>query len=187
MKKTLIIVAHPNIYQSTVNQIWAATLSKDKEHYTVHNLYTVYPDGNIDVAVEQKLVEMHGTIIFQFPIYWFSCPPLLKQWLDSVLTHGWAFGSSATTFKGRKIGLAVSHGTPPDDYTHTGKVRHTLAETLTPFENIANYIGAEYLPPFTFHALEFFTEEEKFINQNKMMMQAHQAAQSLLAHLDRFA
>ena len=86
MKKTLIIVAHPNIYQSTVNQIWADTLSKDKEHYTVHNLYTVYPDGNIDVAVEQKLVEMHGTIIFQFPIYWFSCPPLLKQWLDSVLT-----------------------------------------------------------------------------------------------------
>ena len=71
--------------------------------------------------------------------------------------------------------------------THTGKVRHTLAETLTPFENIANYIGAEYLPPFTFHALEFFTEEEKFINQNKMMMQAHQAAQNLLAHLDRFA
>ena len=32
-----------------------------------------------------------------------------------------------------------------------------------------------------------FGEFCKGLNQNKMMMQAHQAAQNLLAHLDRFA
>lgn len=187
MKKTLIVVAHPNIAQSVVNRTWAETFSRHGDRYTVHQLYAAYPDGNIDVAAEQKLIEAHGTLILQFPIYWFSCPPLLKQWLDSVFTHGWAFGSSATAFKGRAIGLAVSHGTPPQDYAHSGKVRHTLAETLVPFENVANYIGAKYLPPFGFHALEFFTEEEKRANQDKMAAQARQAAADLLAHLERVA
>ena len=84
------------------------------------------------------------------------------------------------------MGLAVSHGTPPQDYSHTGKTRHTLTETLIPFEIIAHYIGAEYLPPFTFHALEFFTEEEIRANRAEMAARAEQSAQDLLAHLEKF-
>ena len=185
--KTLIITAHPHIAQSVVNKRWLDELAKHPDRFTVHRLYTAYPDGKINVAAEQALIEAHGSVILQFPVYWFSCPPLLKQWFDSVFTHGWAFGSSATAFKGRKLGLAVSHGTPPQDYSHTGKTRHTLAETLVPFEIIANYIGAEYLPPFTFHALEFFTEEEIRANHDKMVANAEQAAKDLLAHLTQYA
>ena len=187
MKKTLVIVAHPDIARSTVNRTWARALAAQESRYTVHELYTAYPDGKINVAAEQALIEAHGSVILQFPVYWFSCPPLLKQWFDSVFTHGWAFGSSATAFNGRKLGLAVSHGTPPQDYSHTGKTRHTLAETLVPFEIIAHYIGAEYLPPFTFYALEFFTEEEIRANHDKMVAHAEQAAKDLLAHLEKFA
>ncbi|WP_455228870.1 NAD(P)H-dependent oxidoreductase, partial [Kingella denitrificans] len=94
MKKTLVIVAHPDIARSTVNQTWARTLAAQEDRYTVHELYAAYPDGKIDVAAEQALIEAHGSVILQFPVYWFSCPPLLKQWFDSVFTHGWAFGSS---------------------------------------------------------------------------------------------
>ena len=159
MKKTLVIVAHPDIARSTVNRTWARTLAAQEDCYTVHELYAAYPDGKIDVAAEQALIE----------------------------AHGWAFGSSATAFQGRKLGLAVSHGTPPQDYSHTGKTRHTLAETLVPFEIIAHYIGAEYLPPFTFHALEFFTEEEIRANHDKMVAHAEQAAKDLLAHLAQYA
>lgn len=185
MNSTLIIACHPNMTQSVVNQRWLVALSAHPECYTVHDLYAAYPDGNIDVAHEQALVEAHGTLIFMFPIYWFSCPPLLKTWLDKVLTHGWAFGSSASAFKGRKVGLVVSHGTPTHDYQYDGKVRHTLTETLIPFENIANYIGATFLPIFSFHALEFFSEEEKRNNWHKMATQAEQSAQQLLMHLQR--
>ena len=187
MKKILIIIAHPNISQSMANRTWIEAFATHSDHYTVHDLYATYPDGNIDVAAEQALIEAHGSVIFQFPVYWFSSPPLLKQWFDSVFTHGWAFGSPATAFKGRKLGLAVSHGTPEADYSCTGKVGHTLTETLIPFENIARYIGAEYLPPFTFHALEFFTEEERQANHGEMVRQAEQAAADLLAHLEKYA
>ena len=187
MSKTLVIVAHPSIAQSAVNKRWLAQLRRYPERFTVHELYAAYPDGKIDIAAEQRLADAHQALVLQFPVYWFNCPPLLKQWFDSVFTHGWAFGSSATAFKGRKLGLAVSHGTPPQDYSHTGKIRHTLTETLVPFEIIAHYIGAKYLPPFTFHALEFFTEEEIRANHDKMVAHAEQAAKDLLAHLEKFA
>lgn len=185
--KTLVIVSHPNIEHSVVNAQWIKTLSAHSDAYTVHHLESVYPDGKIDAKAEQALIERHGTVIFQFPVYWFSCPPLLKAWLDTVLTHGWAFGSQAAAFKGRKIGLAVSRGTPDEGYQETGKVSHRLNTVLTPFSATANYIGAEYLPVFDFHALEFFSEEEKLANQQIMNERAQQSAQDLLNHLQKWA
>ena len=110
--KTLIIAAHPHIAQSVVNKCWLDELAKHPDRFTVHRLYTAYPDGKIDIAREQALVEAHGGIVFQFPVYWFNCPPLLKQWFDDVLTYGWAYGSSGRAFAGRKTGIAVSLGAP---------------------------------------------------------------------------
>jgi Putative NADPH-quinone reductase (modulator of drug activity B) len=83
--KTLVIVAHPNIEASVINKRWVEELRKYPEKYTVHELYKVYPDEKIDVEKEQARVEAHDNLVFQFPIYWFNCPPLLNQWLDDVL------------------------------------------------------------------------------------------------------
>lgn len=91
--KTLIVVAHPNLNESKINKHWVNRLSGLTDTYTVHDLYATYPDWKIDVCKEQALVEAHDNIVFQFPVYWFSSPPLLKKWLDDVLTYGWAYGS----------------------------------------------------------------------------------------------
>ena len=98
LMKTLIIAAHPHIAQSVVNKRWLDELAKHPDRFTVHRLYTAYPDGKIDITREQALVEAHGGIVFQFPVYWFNCPPLLKQWFDDVLTYGWAYGSAGRAF-----------------------------------------------------------------------------------------
>ena len=82
--KTLIIASHPHIAQSVVNKRWLDELAKHPDRFTVHRLYTAYPDGKIDITREQALVEAHGGIVFQFPVYWFNCPPLLKQWFDDA-------------------------------------------------------------------------------------------------------
>lgn len=74
--KTLIIVAHPNISKSVINKRFIEELRKDPEKYTVHELTSAYPDGKIDVDQEQKLVEAHDHLVLQFPIQWFSCPPI---------------------------------------------------------------------------------------------------------------
>ena len=86
--KTLIVVAHPDLAASTINKRWVDELEKHPDRFTVHQLYQRYPDGKIDVPSEQRLVDAHQHLVLQFPVYWFNCPPLLKQWFDDVLTYG---------------------------------------------------------------------------------------------------
>ncbi|WP_049260673.1 NAD(P)H-dependent oxidoreductase [Neisseria bacilliformis] len=138
MSKTLVIAAHPNIAQSAVNKRWLAQLRRYSERFTVHELYAAYPDGKIDIAAEQRLADAHQTLVLQFPVYWFNCPPLLKQWLDDV----------------KKTAIAVSLGTPAADYTREGAVGCTVAEALRPFELSLRYCNADYRPMFAFHTID---------------------------------
>ena len=120
--KTLVIVAHPDLEKSVVNRRWVAEAEKHPERFTVHRLYQSYPDERIDIAREQALVEQHGTLVLQFPIYWFGCPSLLKKWMDQVLAFGWAFGPQpeADKMRGRKVALAVSAGIREEDFFPEG-------------------------------------------------------------------
>ncbi|MGF6146937.1 General stress protein 14 [Kingella potus] len=153
MQKTLILAAHPNLAASVVNRRWLAELDKHSG-YTVHQLYPAYPDGKIDTAAEQCLVEAHDRLVLQFPVYWFSCPPLLKQWFDDVLTYGWAYGSQGKALQDKTVALAVSLGAPAADYRAEGKIGCPLTEVLRPFELTMRYCNADYRPPFTFHTID---------------------------------
>ncbi|XP_045076715.1 ribosyldihydronicotinamide dehydrogenase [quinone]-like, partial [Coregonus clupeaformis] len=44
-----------------------------------------------DIIAEQRKVEAAELVIFQFPLYWFSVPAIMKGWIDRVLTQGFAF------------------------------------------------------------------------------------------------
>ena len=159
--KTLIIVSHPNIENSTINKRFVEEAKKYPEKYTVHELNTIYPDGKIDVEHEQKLVETHGNIVLQFPFFWFNCPPMIKKWLDEVLTHGWAYGShGGDKFVNRKVALAVSTGIKKEDYSEQGRYHYTLEQLLTPFETTFRYTGADYRPFFAFYGAEYQPSEE---------------------------
>lgn len=151
MKKMLIVVAHPNIEESVVNKRWIEELEKYPDQFTVHELYKIYPDGKINVQKEQTLIEQHSSLILQFPIYWFNCTPLLKQWLDDVFTYGWAYGSRGDKLKGRKVSLAVSAGILEEDYTRNGRYQFALQEILRPFEMTMNYAHADYQPMFALY------------------------------------
>ena len=120
----------------------------------VHDLYRACPDSRIDVQREQALVESHAHLVLQFPVYWFSSPPLLKQWQDEVLTYGWAYGSTGHALKGRKVGIAVSAGTPANDYQAGGAIGHTVAEALLSFRLAFEYCGADWQPLFVFHGID---------------------------------
>lgn len=152
--KTLVIVTHPSIETSVINKRWKEELLKHPEKYTVHELAKAYPDGNIDVNKEQALVESHGNLVLQFPVYWFNCPPLLKKWLDDVFAYGWAYGSTGDKLKNRKVALAVSAGIRREDYSETGRYRYTLGQILVPFETTFRYCGADYRSFFAHYGNE---------------------------------
>ncbi|WP_317951376.1 NAD(P)H-dependent oxidoreductase, partial [Rossellomorea marisflavi] len=57
----LVIAAHPRMNESIVNKAWVKRLEEEAD-VTVHDLYREYPDFQIDVTREQKLVEEHDRI-----------------------------------------------------------------------------------------------------------------------------
>lgn len=159
--KTLIIVAHPNIKDSKVNKRWIEELQKYPETFYVHQLHEVYPNEEIDVPAEQELIEKYDKIVFQFPFYWFNCPPFLKKWIDEVLTYGWAYGSkSGYKVGGKKIALAVSAGIDEHEFCPTEKYKYTLGELLRPFELTFEYIKADYRPFFAYYGIELNSSKE---------------------------
>ena len=123
----------------------------DLEGVTLHDLYETYPDFDIDVSAEQDRVEAHDVLVFHHPLYWYSCPAILKEWLDLVLTHGWAYGTDAAALRGKALMSAVSTGGSARAYTEAGSTGHTLVQFLAPFEQTAHLCGMEWLEPFVFH------------------------------------
>ncbi|WP_231623895.1 NAD(P)H-dependent oxidoreductase [Neisseria sp. 83E34] len=180
MKKTLIIVAHPDIKHSTVNSRWIHELEKYPETFTIHQLYQSYPDGHIDKLFEQKLIESHMNIVLQFPVYWFSSPPLLKQWQDEVLTYGWAYGVHGDKLRDKKMGLAVSTGITAQDYSQQGRWGMTLPEILSPFELTAKYIRADYQTPFIFYGIDSHASYNA-----EALQKIDQSAQNYIEYLQR--
>ena len=67
--KSRIIAAHPNLGESVINKHWLEELRRHPDLCTIHVLSERYPDGQIDVEREHRIVESHGSLIFQFPIY----------------------------------------------------------------------------------------------------------------------
>jgi putative NADPH-quinone reductase len=159
--KTLVIVIHPNIQDSLINKRWIEELNQYPDKYVVHQLHEVYRDEKIDILSEQKLIEQYSNIVFQFPFYWFNCPPFFKKWLDEVLTHGWAYGSkSGYKLAGKKIALAISAGVDEHEYRHSEKYKYTMAELTRPFELTFEYVKADYKPLFVYYGIEFNSSAE---------------------------
>lgn len=152
--KKLVIVAHPIIKNSKVNKRWIEELNKYPDEIVVHELYSRYPNGEFDIKYEQTMLEKYDTIIFQFPIYWFNCPPLLKKWFDDIFTYGWAYGSSGNMLANKKIAFAVSAGSKKVDFSKTGKYSVTLEDILLPFKLTTFYIKAIYCSFFAFYGAE---------------------------------
>ena len=147
--KKLIIVAHPDIRESVINKRWVEELKKYPELFDIHNIYDLYTDRNIDVEKEQHLIEAHDTILFQYPMYWFNCPPLLKKYMDDVFTHNWAYGSKGDKLKGMKFAIAVSTGIEKEELQPDGKYHVTLDCLLQPFKTMALFCQMEYKGHFT--------------------------------------
>lgn len=169
--KTLVIVAHPNMANSVVNKMWVDRLHQE-EDITVHDLYAAYPDKQINVEREQQLLLEHERIVFQFPLYWYSSPSLLKEWQDVVLTYGWAYGSQGTKLHGKGFGLAMSTGGPEAAYQAGGYNHYSLSELTKPFQAMANLTGMRFLPTFAAQGVRVLNNE-----------QLRESAEALVRHL----
>ncbi len=149
MARTLILFAHPALEKSRVHRRLVGLVPDTG--ITFHDLYERYPDFEIDVDVEQKLLLDHDLIVLQHPFFWYSTPPLIKQWEDLVLEHGWAYGSSGAALKGKRVISLISTGGGAEAYQRDGYNRFTIRQFLAPIEQTVRLCGMDYLPPYVIH------------------------------------
>jgi putative NADPH-quinone reductase len=145
--KILVLFAHPYPHLSRVNRAMVDAV-RDLPHVTLNDLYETYPDFHIDVRQEQAVLSAHDVIVMQHPLYWYSCPSLLKEWMDSVLEYGWAYGTGGEALHGKELAQAVSTGGPDTAYRPDGYNGITMSELLRPFERSAALCGMTYRAPF---------------------------------------
>lgn len=150
-KRVLILFAHPALHRSRANAALAEAV-QDLEGVTFRDLYEEYPHLHIDVEQEQELLRQHDIIVWQHPFYWYSAPAILKEWLDVVLEHGFAFGENGTALRGKQAMSALTTGGSAEDYHQSGSNRFTMQQLLAPFDQTAHLCGMQYLEPFILHA-----------------------------------
>lgn len=166
---TLVIVSHPELRESHTQQfLWE---SLPTENITWHHLEEKYSDGIIDVNEEQRLLRAHDRIVFQFPLYWYSSPPLLKKWQDAVLTEGFAYGLYGSQLAGKELLLAVATGVQEIAYQPGGSEGFTLPEILRPFQAVAVKCEMVYLPVFVISQFDYMSD----IERRKLLIRYRQA------------
>ncbi|MCS7037956.1 MAG: NAD(P)H-dependent oxidoreductase [Saprospiraceae bacterium] len=161
MPRLLLLFAHPAYDHSRAHKQLLQHLPNDPR-LTFRDLYERYPDFYIEVEEEKRLLSEHDIVVWQHPVYWYSCPPLLKQWIDLVLEFGWAYGPGGVALHGKRLLHAVSTGGGRHAYQPDGLHRHTLRQFLAPFERTAQLCGMEYLPPFVAFGTHRLTDQALF-------------------------
>lgn len=145
-----LIYAHPHPNRSRANRV-LLDAARAVPGVTVRSLYDSYPDFEIDVAAERKLLTESQLIVWQHPIMWYSAPALLKLWFDTVLAHGWAYGEGGTALAGKCCLWVTTTGAPPAGYTPEGIHKHAFEAFVPAIEMTARYCGMRWLPPIVVH------------------------------------
>ncbi|MCH5375349.1 MAG: NAD(P)H-dependent oxidoreductase, partial [Planctomycetes bacterium] len=83
MASLIVYYAHPGHKYSHVNARMAETAAAI-DGITFVDLYAEYPRHDIDIDREQARLIEHDVILFQFPMFWYSTPSLIKEWEDLV-------------------------------------------------------------------------------------------------------
>jgi NAD(P)H dehydrogenase (quinone) len=118
-----------------------------------------------DVAAEQAKVEWCELLIFQFPVWWFSMPAILKGWVERVMARGFAYGTGRKhakgMFLGRRAMICCTTGTPAATYAPDG-IEGGILNLLWPVNNgVFHYLGFTPLPPYVAFAPRQVTADQR--------------------------
>lgn len=147
-----LIYAHPHSRRSSANRRLleaAATVPS----VTIRDLYEHYPDFNIDAQAEQRAIQAADLLVLQYPTHWYSLPPLLKLWIDTVLEYGWAYGPEGTALTGKHLWCVTTTGGLRDSYSVEGIHGHVYEDFLLPLMQTARLCGMSWLPPWILHGV----------------------------------
>jgi len=151
MARLIVYYAHPGHKYSHVNK-YMARAAGAVDGITFVDLYRDYPRFDIDVNVEQRRLVEHDVVLFQFPMFWYSTPSIIKEWEHLVLEHGFAYGAGGENLAGKQMMLAVTAAGPDDAYRHEGYQHYPIRTFLTPLEQTARLCKMHFPAPYVLYS-----------------------------------
>ncbi|KAI4898523.1 hypothetical protein NFI96_013741, partial [Prochilodus magdalenae] len=149
-----------DLYAMNFNALATAADIKGKLKNPEHFLYAeetflAWKEDRLsdDIKEEHRKVVQADLIIFQFPLYWFSYPAVMKGWMERVLTRGFAYTLQNTydhgLCKGKKAVLSFTTGATESKYQPDG-INGDVNVLLWPLHNGVHFCGFEVLAPQIF-------------------------------------
>lgn len=104
-------------------------------------------------------------LILQFPLWWYSVPGILKNWIDRVIAFGEIYGPGRTwdtgVMKGKRAMLAFTTSAPPDSFMPDGK-NGDMERILWPLHaGVFGVCGYSVLAPFIAHSVAFIGDDAR--------------------------
>lgn len=123
-----------------------------------------YENGTLaaDIQAELDKIKWADLIIFNFPIYWFGMPAIMKGWIDRVFVSGLCYGGRRIYdrggLKGKKAMLSFTLGGQQHMFG-SGAVHGEMEALLRPIhQGVLAYVGLEVLPPFIAYHVPYISE-----------------------------
>ena len=150
MASLIVYFAHPGQRHSRANREMAQA-ARQVSGITFVDLYAEYPRYDISIEREQRRLIDHDVVLFQFPLFWYSTPSLVKEWIDLVLEHGFAYGHGGDQLTGKTMMVATTAAGPESAYSADGYQHYPLRDFLRPLEQTARLCHMHFPPPYVLY------------------------------------
>lgn len=158
--KTLVLVSHPE-YDNSMTEAFLKQCQSDIENVDWVVLDNIQTEFAFDKEQEQQRLTQYDRILFQFPMYWYSAPALMKKYEDDVFTKNFIAYEQEGALKGKEMGIITTLGDPIKDYQVGGREGFSISELLKPYQAIAQRGQMKFLKPFVISQFAYMTDAQK--------------------------
>ncbi len=147
MTRTLILFFHPDPAASKANGALLAA-ARRLPGVEVADMARLHPEGVRDTDAEVRRLHRADRLVLQFPVQWYSTPPLLKAWQDVVLSRMfYTRPEEGERLRDLPVLVAATAGNVAEAYGPAGVNLYPLEELLRPLEATAHRCGLAWTRP----------------------------------------
>ena len=161
---------------------WKATVDADdftghdpdERLMVAHASKHAYHDDSLseDIRVELEKLDWADAVVFQFPLWWYGMPAILKGWVDRVFVKGFAYGVpdpdhpgrtlryGAGPLTGKRALVVLTTGSRESAFGPRG-INGQLDQALFPLlHGTLWYVGMDVLRPLAIYGADRLDDEQ---------------------------
>lgn len=140
---------------------------KDYDYKTQQKVALTQGSFNDAIQASHDLIRSADYLIFQFPLWWFSMPAIMRSWIEKSFTFDFAYNGrerrwfSDGPFNKKHAMLSITTSGPEHIYQSNG-INGEMDKILWPIHNgILNFTGFNVLRPFICWGTDQSDDEKK--------------------------